>query len=132
MPKMVPVYGVTVVRDGISYNVTPGVAFDFTPGEIKEIRSHNHDYLRKPVNESSDTVALTETDLSMHDKPAPEADAARDANVLSAVQASGKTGGPKKTRNQGGGLAESRVSEGKTNNNDEQEPDAPEDGADDL
>ena len=133
MPKLVPVYAATVVRGDKHVNVMPGVPFDFTPEEVKEILAHNLDYLRKPVNESGDTIAKNITDASLRGKVLPQADDTRDANVLSVVPASEKVGG-KKVRNQGGGLAESRVGTGQTNNNDEEnnEPDAPADGADDL
>lgn len=133
MPKLVPVYGVTVIRGDKHVNVTPGVPFDFTVEEVAEILAHNRDYLRRPLNESGGTVAKNITDATLRGKTLPAADETRDANVLSVVPASEKVGG-KKARNQGGGLAESRVGTGQTSNVDEEneEPDAPADGADDL
>ena len=54
MPKRIPVNAVQVVRDGKLIQAPLGVPFDFTAGELEDIKRLTPGAVRAPVNEGTD------------------------------------------------------------------------------
>ncbi len=105
MPTMIPRHNIKIHRKGSDALYPPiGQAFEFTDAEVKAIRAHNHNALRAiNVNTARTDAETMEEGMEM-----PDADATRDANVLSKVPA--KAPG---SRNQGGSLQEGQIARGK-------------------
>lgn len=67
MPKRIPTQTIIMHRDGKRVTVKPGVSFDFTADEIKDIKQSSPDALRTLVNE--------EVDVPEQKAPEPRLDA---------------------------------------------------------
>ncbi len=61
MPKRIPVNAVQVVRDGKLIQAPLGVPFDFTAGELEDIKRLTPGAVRAPVNEGADEPVKVDT-----------------------------------------------------------------------